>query len=78
MNSICDDIAVQLLTGEIGKNFDVILGGGHREFIPKIHTDPHGRVGLRNDSRDLVREWMFSHRRPMTVHDRVKQTCHYG
>lgn len=55
----CMDIAKQMIYGDTGKNFDVLLGGGYREFLPRSLKDPHGRTGKRADQRDLIREWMF-------------------
>jgi alkaline phosphatase len=67
-------MAVQLVHGEIGRRLDVILGGGFREFLPNNTDDPLGRRGRRTDNRDLIREWMFSHRRAGFVHNRVNTT----
>ena len=70
----CTDLALQLVHGEIGKKLDVILGGGFREFLPNNTFDMHGRRGRRTDNRDLIREWMFSHRRGFFAHNRVITT----
>lgn len=48
----CDDIALQLIHGEIGANLHVVMGGGRRHFLP---TD--GNAGLRTDCRDLISEY---------------------
>ncbi|KAK7863910.1 hypothetical protein R5R35_014478 [Gryllus longicercus] len=53
----CPDIAQQLITGETGKNFKVILGGGRREFIPEDDEDEEGVLGKRKDGRNLIEEW---------------------
>ncbi|XP_022901311.1 alkaline phosphatase-like [Onthophagus taurus] len=53
----CPDIADQLIHGETGKNFDVILGGGRRAFIPNTLTDEEGSKGKRQDGRNLIEEW---------------------
>lgn len=52
-----DDIAEQLVTGEIGSKFKVILGGGSRNFINNNETE-HGSKGMRSDGRNLINEWM--------------------
>lgn len=49
----CDDIALQLIHGEIGSKLDVAMGGGRRHFLP---TRING--GLRTDDRDLIDEYL--------------------
>ena len=51
-----NDIAEQLVFGETGKNFKVILGGGSRHFIGPSLTE-HGTAGRRKDERNLIYEW---------------------
>ncbi|RWS22320.1 alkaline phosphatase-like protein, partial [Leptotrombidium deliense] len=47
----CEDIATQLVFGETGKNINVVLGGGRREFLPQM---PHEQEsGLRSDRINL-------------------------
>lgn len=70
------DIAHQLIHGKIGSKFDVILGGGYREFLSNNTKDPHKRTGRRVDHRDLVREWIYTHERSMFVHDKVNILMH--
>jgi Alkaline phosphatase len=43
-----------------GDGLDVILGGGRREFLPIEADDPEypSRPGLRDDSRNLIDEWL--------------------
>lgn len=53
-NSNLKDIADQLVHGETGKNFKVILGGGKREFIA---STLFGK-GRRSDGRNLIEEWL--------------------
>ena len=48
-----DDIAEQLVYGETGKNFKVILGGGSRHFIGRSLTE-HDTAGRRNDEKNLM------------------------
>lgn len=59
----CKDIATQLLDWPFGDGFEVVLGGGRAQFMPKTETDPEyptGR-GLRSDGRDLIAEWRAKH-----------------
>lgn len=53
------DIAKQLVHGEVGANLRVVLGGGRREFRDRTMTDEQsvGAAGARGDGRDLIREW---------------------
>lgn len=48
----CDDIAKQLIYGEIGSRIDVIMGGGRRHFLPNTQG------GFRTDSRNLIDEYL--------------------
>ncbi|XP_068218734.1 alkaline phosphatase-like isoform X2 [Palaemon carinicauda] len=55
---LCDDIAEQLIFGEPGKNFKVILGGGRRHFYPEDKFDiEDGKPGYRTDGKDLINAW---------------------
>ncbi|XP_049299165.1 membrane-bound alkaline phosphatase-like [Anopheles funestus] len=54
------DIAHQLIHGDIGKQFKVILGGGRKHFIPTSDTDTSGARGLRTDGKNLITEWKQS------------------
>lgn len=62
-----DDIAKQLLFGEVGSRLKVIFGGGRREFRDKKMKDEEGYSGRRTDKRDLINEWLnnktIQHRR---------------
>lgn len=55
------DIARQLIYGETGKNFNVILGGGRCEFYDKNQKDFYGNSGYRSDGRDLITDWINLH-----------------
>ncbi|EDV96436.1 membrane-bound alkaline phosphatase [Drosophila grimshawi] len=48
-----DDIAVQLIHGEVGSKLKVVLGGGKRNFFDPEHYDK----GRRTDGRNLVEEF---------------------
>lgn len=48
----CHDIAYQLIHGEVGKNLDVVMGGGKRNFLPVSES------GSRNDNRSLLADYL--------------------
>lgn len=50
----CRDIAYQLIHGEIGSKFDVVMGGGKRHFLP----NSDGTNGWRTDNRNLINEYL--------------------
>ena len=48
---------MELITGDIvGKNIEVILGGGREYFIPRDTIDEEGGRSQRTDSRNLIEE----------------------
>lgn len=53
-----DDIAEQLIHGDVGKNLKVIFGGGRYNFIDQSQKDEQGFVGKRTDGKDLITEWL--------------------
>ncbi|XP_055522639.1 alkaline phosphatase-like [Wyeomyia smithii] len=55
------DIAHQLVHGEVGKNLNVILGGGRKNLRPVDLLDEDGNFGARTDNRDLISEWLALH-----------------
>ncbi|XP_061401864.1 alkaline phosphatase [Musca vetustissima] len=57
-NGPCADIAKQLIQNEPGRNFDVIMGGGFKKFIPHSQYDAFGVQGERRDGLNLVEEWL--------------------
>lgn len=59
-SSDCHDIAYQLVNGETGKNLNVILGGGRKNFLPKEVTDEEGGRGERLDGNNLIEQWRNS------------------
>ncbi|KAH8397662.1 hypothetical protein KR215_004182, partial [Drosophila sulfurigaster] len=68
--SICPDIASQLIFGDVGKNLNVILGGGRQNFLPASARDNFlpasardvsGSPGSRLDGRNLIEEWQRQH-----------------
>lgn len=52
-----DDIAEQLIHGEVGSKLKVMLGGGSRNFIPNT-VQEHGVSGSRQDGKNLIEEWL--------------------
>lgn len=52
------DIAKQLIEGEVGSRFQVILGGGRQEFRGTKYPDEVKGRGKRLDGRDLISEWV--------------------
>ncbi|KAF5271194.1 hypothetical protein FQA39_LY08201 [Lamprigera yunnana] len=56
-SKVCHDLAQQLIYGEIGKNLNVIFGGGRKKFFPFYETDEDHNHGDRFDSRNLIKEW---------------------
>ncbi|GAB0093477.1 Alkaline phosphatase [Sergentomyia squamirostris] len=52
------DIARQLINGPVGSRFKVILGGGRGHMRDARFPDEEGGFGFRNDSRDLISEWL--------------------
>ena len=57
VTSKCEDIASQLVHSITGKNLNVILGGGRREFLSENITDEENSIGKRKDERNLIHEW---------------------
>lgn len=55
------DIARQLVEGDVGKKFKVILGGGRREFRDKSTYDEENNQGKRGDGKDLIDTWLKDH-----------------
>ncbi|KAL7029982.1 hypothetical protein ACKWTF_006462 [Chironomus riparius] len=55
-DNIVDDISEQLVNGEVGSKFKVILGGGSENFIDSSFTE-HGVSGMRSDGKNLINEW---------------------
>ncbi|KAJ8923109.1 hypothetical protein NQ315_001662 [Exocentrus adspersus] len=54
----CRDITYQLVKWAPGKDFNVILGGGTRNFLNNDTTDEFGGRGSRTDGLNLVDEWI--------------------
>ena len=59
----CTDIARQMVDTPFERGFDVLMGGGRKNFMPVSQRDPEydDKVGLRLDGRDLVAEWRQRH-----------------
>lgn len=59
----CVDIARQIVETPFAHGFDVLMGGGRKNFMPVSQRDPEydDKVGERLDGRDLVAEWKQRH-----------------
>ena len=55
-DNIVNDISEQLVNGQVGSNFKVILGGGSNTFIDSSYIE-HGKSGMRTDGKNLINEW---------------------
>ena len=55
-SNLVDDIAEQLVNGEVGKKLKVMMGGGSRNFIDRRFTE-HGATGNRTDGKNLIDDW---------------------
>jgi alkaline phosphatase len=53
---LVDDIAEQLVHGEVSKKLKVMMGGGSRHFIDRRYQE-HGAPGYRSDGKHLINEW---------------------
>lgn len=51
-----DDLAEQLVHGDVGKKLKVIFGGGARGFINQTIME-NGMRGQRRDGKNLIEEW---------------------
>lgn len=49
----CEDIAYQLVHGEVGSKLDVMMGGGRRAFLPYLSNG-----GVRADGRNLIEDYL--------------------
>jgi alkaline phosphatase len=69
----CEDIAQQLITGQVGSRFDVILGGGSRYFRPNTFLDRNRMRGRRTDGKNLIDDYLRlnARRRAVFVETRV-------
>ncbi|XP_055528518.1 membrane-bound alkaline phosphatase-like [Wyeomyia smithii] len=56
-SEVLDDIAEQLVYGEVGKRLKVIMGGGRRQFLGSDLDPEYGTPGIRRDNKNLIREW---------------------
>lgn len=65
-----DDIAEQLVHGDIGPRLKVVLGGGARHFINQTSTE-HNVAGSRRDGKNLINEWI--NKKPSRTFVRTKE-----
>lgn len=59
--ALVDDIAEQLVGKEMGKRFNVVLGGGRGNLLPVEVIDEEGKPGYRRDGKNLIEEWKRTH-----------------
>lgn len=55
---LIDDVAEQLVHGDVGSKLKVILGCGSREFLDNSMVDNEGFSGVRSDKKNLINEWL--------------------
>lgn len=55
---LIDDIAEQLVHGDVGSKLKVVLGCGIREFLDNSMVDEEGLSGTRSDKKNLINEWL--------------------
>lgn len=53
-----DDIAEQLVHGEVGSKLKVVLGCGIRPFLDMTMVDEEGFSGTRSDNKNLINDWL--------------------
>lgn len=73
----CNDIALQLIREEPGRNFNVIYGGGRKKFISEKTIDEESERGERSDGLDLIDEWLTKKNSP-TAHYIYNREGLYG
>ena len=54
-----DDIAEQLILGDIGRKLKVIMGGGRQEFLGTELDPETGKPGKRTDGKNLIQDWVY-------------------
>lgn len=52
----CHDIAYQLINQEPGNSFNVIFGGGRRNFLPRLNNQKN-KTAYRTDGINLIDQW---------------------
>lgn len=57
-DTVVDDIAEQLVHGDIGLQLKVIFGGGRSKFYDQNTNNPQKHKGQRTDGKDLIQEWL--------------------
>ncbi|WP_058322220.1 alkaline phosphatase [Sinorhizobium sp. GL28] len=69
----CKDLADQLVNWPAGDGFEVVLGGGRSNFVPKETADAEdeGKTGSRTDKRDLTAEWTAKSNNHLYVTDKA-------
>lgn len=68
-SSLVDDIAEQLVHGEVATKLKVMMGGGSRAFY-NATVMSHGLPGHRVDGKNLVQEWLAADSKRVFINDR--------
>jgi alkaline phosphatase len=71
---LVDDIAEQLVHGEVGSRLKVILGGGSRFFVNTTSTE-HRELGRRTDGKNLINEWLAKNSTRKFVRNRAEMSA---
>lgn len=66
----CEDLASQLVNGEVGEKLNIIFGGGRSKFLPNSVVDSEGNPGHRSDSVDLIEIWKSRHPNGVVVNNK--------
>uniref|UniRef100_A0A182IV49 alkaline phosphatase n=1 Tax=Anopheles atroparvus TaxID=41427 RepID=A0A182IV49_ANOAO len=56
-----EDIAEQLVGKDVARQFNVVLGGGRGNLLPKETLDEEGKAGYRGDGKNLIDQWKQTH-----------------
>ncbi len=67
----CVDLARQLIEGPVGRQLQVVFGGGGAEFLAATGPDGTSAGGRRLDGRNLVDRWQDLHPDGVFVEDRA-------
>lgn len=57
-SNLLEDIAMQLIRGDVGSRLHVILGGGRANMRNVTVEDEAGEIGYRTDGLDLIQEYL--------------------
>lgn len=69
--NVVEDIAEQLIHGEVGTKLKVMMGGGSRNFVDSSMME-NGAPGFRSDGKNLINEWMTADPQRTFVNNKQK------